>query len=840
MTQFVEVAVNLPVAVDLFHYHLPEQLAGRVLPGCLVVVPLGKKEVQGVVWRLIDHPAVAETRPVAELLDPQPVLTSEQIALAEWMARETLAPLAVCFDLMLPPGLSQQVDVLYRLNAAALPERGLSSLQARLAGLLRERGPLRGRQIDSFMGRVNWRPAANQMKRLGWLAANAVLPPPSVRPKQVRQVRLSIPPEEIDARLEAIPRQSEKVRERRRALLGFLADQAEPVEPAWVFAGAGGGNAADLQRLAEAGLVAFNEGEVWRDPLERMEFTLSDAPELTQAQGEVWQTVAASISRAAQGESIQPHLLHGITSSGKTEIYLQAVGETLRLGRQALVLVPEISLTPQTVRRFAARFPGQVGLIHSRLSIGERYDTWRRARSGELPVIVGPRSALFTPLPDLGLIVVDECHDESYYQDDFPPAYSAVEAALALGRISRALVLLGSATPDVSLVQRARMAKWPLLSLPARILAHRQAVAQQFRSLGRPAPDLAAEGESALIELPPVQVVDMRQELKAGNRTIFSRALQRELEQVLQRGEQAILFLNRRGSATYVFCRECGAALKCPRCDLPLTFHANADALICHTCNYRRKMPAKCPACGSASIRQVGLGTERVETEVQARFPGARTLRWDWETTREKDAHDLILSHFAAQRADVLIGTQMVAKGLDLPLVTLVGVILADIGLQLPDYRAGERGFQLLTQVAGRAGRSPLGGRVVLQTYLPEHYAIQAASRHDYQGFLRQELDYRRKLGYPPFARLARLELRDTDERLAEQEARRMGDLVRGWLEAGGHRGTEMIGPAPCFFSRQGGQYRWQIILRGPDPAAVLRGQALGDWRVQVDPVSLL
>lgn len=840
MTQFVEVAVNLPVAVGMFHYHLPAALEGRVLPGCLVVVPLGKREVQGVVWRLIDRPEVSETRPVAQLLDPEPALTAVQLALAEWMAHETLSPLAACFDLMLPPGLSQQVDLLYRLNEAALPAQGLSGLQARLAAALRERGPLRGRQIDALMGRVNWQPVANKMKRSGWLAVQAVLPPPSVRPKQVRTVRLLVAPAEVDARLEEIPRQRADIRERRRAMLAFLAEQQEPVEPAWVYASAGGGSAADLERLAKHGLVAFSEDEVWRDPLEHIEFTLSEPPELTRAQEGVWEALRQSLRRTAHGETPLPHLLHGITGSGKTEIYLQAVAETLRQGRQAVVLVPEIALTPQTVRRFAARFPGQVGLVHSRLSPGERYDTWRRARSGDLPVIVGPRSALFSPFPNPGLVIIDEFHDESYYQDDFPPAYSAVEAALALGRLARALVLMGSATPDVSLMQRARQAKWPVLDLPARILAHREAVAQQFRKMGREAPNLALEGEGAVIELPQVHVVDMRQELKAGNRTIFSRALQQEMERVLEQNQQAVLFLNRRGTSTYVFCRTCGAALKCPRCDLPLTYHSGPDALICHTCNYRRQMPQKCPACGSKSIRQVGLGTERVESEVQARFPGARTLRWDWETTRQKDAHDLILSHFIHQRADVLIGTQMVAKGLDLPLVTLVGVILADIGLQLPDYRAGERGFQLLTQVAGRAGRSPLGGRVVLQTYQPGHYAIQAASRHDFAGFMRQELAFRRKLGYPPFARLARLELRDTDEQRLAQEAARMGREVKGWLEKGGFRGTEMIGPTPCFFTRQGGYYRWQIVLRGPDPAAVLRGQALGEWRVQVDPPSLL
>ncbi len=840
MTTYVEVAVNLPVATGLFHYHLPPELEGRALPGCLVVVPFGTRQVQGVIWKLLDAPEVPETKPVAQLLDAEPALTPVQLALAEWMAHETLSPLALCFDLMLPPGLSQQVDILYRLNPPAVPAAGLGRLQARLVELLQARGPLRGRQIDAALPNVNWRAAAQAMKAKGWLTSQAVLPPPSVRPRQVRMVSLAVAPDEIVSRLDAISHQRAEVRARRLALLQFLAEQSGPVETAWAIAGSGGANSTDLERLAKAGLVAFSEGEALRDPLEHIEFVPAGPPVLTRAQGEVWEQVKAAIERAGAGQAPKPHLLHGITGSGKTEIYLQAVAETLKAGRQAIVLVPEIALTPQTVRRFMARFPGQVGLTHSRLSHGERYDTWRRARSGSLPVIVGPRSALFSPLPDVGLVVVDEFHEESYYQDDFPPAYHAVEAALALGRFARALVLLGSATPDVTLMQRAENEGWRVLHLPDRILAHRQAVEQQFQRLGRSAPALPLEGESASLALPAVRIVDMRQELKAGNRTIFSRALQDALEETLAAGQQAILFLNRRGTSTYVFCRECGAAIRCPRCDLPLTYHAGADLLICHTCNYRRKVPASCPACGSRQIRQLGLGTERVESEVQARFPGARTLRWDAETTRHKDAHDLILGHFSARRADVLIGTQMVAKGLDLPLVTLVGVILADIGLQLPDFRAGERGFQLLTQVAGRAGRSPLGGRVILQTYLPGHYAIQAASRHDFSGFLRQELAHRRRLGYPPFSRLARLELRDANPQRAEREAARMGRQVSAWLVEGDFRATSIIGPAPCFFSRQNGLYRWQIILRGPDPAAVLRGRDLGEWRAQIDPLSLL
>jgi primosomal protein N' (replication factor Y) len=332
----------------------------------------------------------------------------------------------------------------------------------------------------------------------------------------------------------------------------------------------------------------------------------------------------------------------------------------------------------------------------------------------------------------------------------------------------------------------------------------------------------------------------MRLELKAGNRTIFSRDLQAALRETLELHQQAILFLNRRGTATYVFCRQCGYSLKCPRCDLPLTFHSDENGLVCHTCNYRRQMPKTCPQCNSPQIRQFGTGTEKVESDVQALFPGARILRWDAETTRQKGAHDILLQAFLNHQADILVGTQMLAKGLDLPLVTLVGVVLADVSLQLPDYTAGERAFQLLTQVAGRAGRSPLGGKVILQTFQPDHYAIRAAALHDYAGFYHQELEHRKRLRYPPFVRLARLETRNANAAKAETDARAMARQIQGWIHEGDHRGTEIIGPVPCFFSRQNGLYRWQIVLRSPDPAAVLRGRALGDWRLEIDPVNLL
>jgi len=368
---------------------------------------------------------------------------------------------------------------------------------------------------------------------------------------------------------------------------------------------------------------------------------------------------------------------------------------------------------------------------------------------------------------------------------------------------------------------RASREGWERLELPLRILAHRAAVKDYL-----PSPS-AADSDLLTLPLPPVKVVDMREELKQGNRSIFSRDLYAALKQVLDSRQQAILFLNRRGSSTYVFCRNCGYSLRCPRCDLPLTWHEDRMKLLCHTCGYTRQMPSVCPQCKSSQIRQYGTGTERVERTLHELFPQAVTLRWDAETTRQKGAHEIILSHFINHRADILIGTQMLAKGLDLPLVTLVGVVLADVGLNLPDFRAGERTFQLLTQVAGRAGRSPLGGKAIIQTFQPEHYAIVAASHHDYPGFYRQELELRRKMGYPPFSRLVSLEFRDSDNAKAENAARTAALEVQNWIEKGGYGSTSLIGPLPCFFSKRAGLYRWQVILRGPHPVEVIRAKPL-------------
>jgi len=825
--------VRSPEAEEpVFDYHLPDDLTGRVQVGSLVTVPFGPRPLYAIVVDLPRRPAVGETRPVVSLVDPEPVLLHEQIELARWMSQETLAPLHECLLLMLPPGVVGLTDT--RLEVVGEPEKGvrLSPLQRQLVDLLRRRGPLLGRQLDRAFPRSNWRGAAERLVRRGLLARTPVLAPPRARPRRVATVRLvaGADPETGLKNLRSPVY---------RAVLDFLRGEEGPVDVSWVYAQTGC-KRRHLDMLAKRGLVAFDLEEVWRDPLAGKVFLPTAPPPLTPDQQAAWTTLQSAI------RNMQPatFLLHGVTGSGKTELYLRAVAEVLAQGRKAIVLVPEISLTPQAVARFAARFPGQATVVHSQLSDGERYDVWRRARTGEVDVVVGPRSALFTPLSPLGLIVLDEEHDPSYKQRS-RPAYHAREAALQLARLTGATVVLGSATPSLESYLRAQQGEFLRLELSRRILGHTRRLAdlQAIYHVGQIRYRVLRDGPPQVryIPLPPVQVVDMRAELKAGNRSIFSRALQEAMDEALERGEQVILFLNRRGRATFVLCRDCGYVSRCPRCDIPLTLHGRRGQLICHHCGHREPPPEECPRCGSTRIRHFGLGTEGVEAAVRERWPQARLLRWDRDTARTAEAHWTILQRFSDGQADVLVGTQMIAKGLDLPLVTVVGVISADTGLNLPDFRAAERTFQLLEQVAGRAGRGLRGGRVVLQTYHPDHYAIRAVERHDYEGFAQEELAFRRRVDYPPYVRMARLLYRHPDPRRAEVAARNLADRLREALAGNGLPPTDLIGPAPAFFARIRGRYRWQLIIRHTDPPAFLRAVGLPPgWQVDIDPVDVL
>jgi primosomal protein N' (replication factor Y) len=816
-----------------FHYSIPPDLRDQVRLGQLVIVPFGPRRLQGVIFGFDEVSPVPETKDLFEIADRAPVLSPTHIELASWISRYYLAPLVDAVGLMLPPGVGRKTRVVFSLREDQPLPDDLSRPEQAVVDLLRHQGQVSSRALERKVGAKRYRSLVESLERRGVLVKRSELAQARVSPKMKRVARLRAElTTEILAKLSRAPLQ--------KTIVEYLADRGQ-VSVAEIHSQVGGSNST-LKTLAQKGLIEIGEQEVWRDPLEGRSFVLTSPPRLTADQEAAWEEIEASLREAGS----EVFLLHGVTGSGKTEIYLRALQHVLGTGQQAIVLVPEIALTPQTIRRFAARFPGRVAVLHSKLSLGERYDTWRRIRDGRVDVVIGSRSAVFAPLPRLGVIVIDEEHEWSYKQDR-TPRYHARDVALKLAELSGCKVILGSATPDVGSFYRAQRGEYKLVHLPQRIMGHRRSVEEQRAQyrIDEERSRLKGVGEgydeAMYMDLPPVEVVDLRQELKAGNRSIFSRALREAMAETLEAGEQVILFLNRRGAATFIICRDCGHVLKCKRCDVPLTYHSAGDELVCHHCNWRTAAPTGCPNCWSERIRHFGLGTQRVETVTHELFPQARIVRWDRDTTSGKMAHETILQKFIDHQADVMIGTQMIAKGLDLPLVTLVGVVTADTALNLPDFRAGERTFQLLTQVAGRAGRSILGGKVIVQTYTPDNYCIQAASHHDYEAFYRQEVEFRRQQWYPPFSRLVRLLYVHRDAERAQEEAETMHRVLSNKIARLGLPEVNLVGPAPAFLSRLRGQYRWQLIVRARDPSELLADLPLPvGWRVDVDPVTVL
>jgi len=560
-------------------------------------------------------------------------------------------------------------------------------------------------------------------------------------------------------------------------------------------------------RIPKLDLVSSDENRT----LIRDEGTLT----LTKPQSEALQQINMS-QRLGKHDAF---LLYGVTGSGKTEVYLQALARCLEQNRKGIVLVPEISLTPQMVRRFESRFPGKIAVLHSGLSLSEHRRTWLRIYRGQYQVVIGPRGALFAPIENLGLVVIDEEHEWTYKQQDPEPRYHSRAVALHLARLANSVVILGSATPDIVSYHRAILGRQlRLLELPERVGAGK-----------------------IPIPLATVEVVDMRKELQEGNRSIFSRALQEALPSVIERGEQAILFINRRGSAATVQCRDCGYVIRCRSCDIVLTYHELPERMVCHQCNRRSPVPIYCPSCGSYRIRYLGIGTQRVTQELKHLIPGISVLRWDIDVAKATEGAGFLLDRFVNREAQVLVGTQMVAKGLHVESVTLVGVILADVGLHLPDFRAGERVFQLLCQVAGRAGRGVAPGKAIVQTYRPDQYAVVSGASQNYLDFYNTEIAFRRSQGLPPFRRLIRLIFTHPNEPRCHREVSRIAKVLLSQRDAWGISEIDLVGPAPAYPSKVRGRYRWHLIIRGVEPRLLLDKIELPNgWIVDVDPVSLM
>lgn len=604
-------------------------------------------------------------------------------------------------------------------------------------------------------------------------ALKTVLPvKKKVRSKEKKTVYLEISKEEGQELLAVFQKKHQTARAR---LLAALLE--EPVMPCELVTDKLNVTAPVIKALEKQGIVSVKSEKIYRNPVARTDTDLS-AVRLNEQQQRITDQIIGEWEEARQGR----YLIHGITGSGKTEVYMELIAHAVSLGQQAIVLIPEIALTYQTVLRFFRRFGDRVSVINSRLSAGERFDQFERARMGELDVMIGPRSALFTPFPNLGIIVIDEEHEPAY-QSETTPRYHAREVALQRGVMEGAKVVLGSATPSLEAYYGAELGSYQLFELTKRAK------------------------EAAL---PQVSVVDLRQELREGNRSILSRELRMRMEEELKQGHQVMLFLNRRGYAGFVSCRSCGHVIKCPHCDVSLSLHKNGK-MICHYCGYSEPQSKFCPACGSGFIRNFKAGTQQIEEEVKKEFPNARILRMDLDTTREKDGHSNILSAFANHDADILIGTQMIVKGHDFPEVTVMGVLAADLSLHVPDYRAAERTFQLLTQAAGRAGRSGMPGYVVIQTYDPEHYSIQTAAKQDYGAFYQQEIRYRTMAGYPPAGGLLEVHCFCAEENWLKMACDYLKQFI---LKASGGAQIQVLGPAEEAIAKIQDVYRMVIYVK--------------------------
>lgn len=765
-----------PEVDKLFDYRIPEEMAGAAQPGVRVIVPFGARGIrtEGYIISLCRETEWPEEKikAVLEVLDGgKPAFTPELLALAGWMKERYFCTLNQCLQAILPPGIrTKSIWMISSMEHAA--EAGLTERERALLQFLKERGTTAQPEIEAVFG-AKAMETARSLERKGLAALRQ-----SLRRSEYKNEKRYYALNRESPLLEEVRRKAgERPRlEGQRRILEYLADGREaPAEDLRKLAGI-----SPLKTLLAKGILLERRQEEKRRILPAKGYRRSSAFCPTDEQA----GVLSALREELRQDKKKPVLLHGVTGSGKTEIYLQIIADVLAAGRQAIVLVPEIALTPLILERFLSRFGERVSVTHSRLSIGERLDQWKKARDGEISVMIGPRSALFMPFADVGAVIVDEAHETSYISD-VTPRYDAREAAEKLAGLHGALLLMGTATPDMISYYKAMEGEYRLLELKKRTGGGRR---------------------------PEIFVTDMRKELAEGNRSVFGRPLRQALAEVLEKGEQAILFLNRRGYATFVSCRSCGYAMRCPECDIPYTYHAANNTLLCHACGRREAMPKSCPECGSAYIKQFGTGTEKIEEETRRLFPNARILRMDLDTTGTKHSHERILDTFGRGEADILIGTQMIAKGHDFPKVTLVGIMAADTALNADSFTAAETGFRLMLQAAGRAGRAGLQGQAFLQTYQPEHYAVRYAAAQDFQGFYAEEIAMRRMMGYPPFSTFFAILM--TGERREETEAaaaRLAARLAQEDEEGRFH----ILGPVPAALAKFRGEYRFRLIVKG-------------------------
>jgi primosomal protein N' (replication factor Y) len=797
--------VSLPVPLDrLFTYELPLTLRHRVQPGCRVVAPLGARKLTGIVLRVHDEPTGQNLREVLALTDEEPVLERELIDLAQWIADYYCAPLGEVLKGMLPLGGEKRRSTQYSLTEAGrqvarqLVIRPESDAALRLLALLEERP----RTINQLTAKIpTARTLLKGLMQRAWVVTED---------KEEDRDPMRASAERLEAEFARRADESVKLKKGERELLAFLelhpglhnlGELVTKVKKA----------SESARSLVKFGLIKLEVAGV-RPPsgYER------PRPELNVFQESAFQ----HIEQALQKAEFKTFLLQGVTGSGKTEVYLRSIEAALALGKNALLLVPEIALTPAVAGQFFHRFGKQVAILHSAFGDAERADQWRRIQRGQARVVVGTRSGIFAPVQNLGLVIIDEEHDGSYKQQE-TPRYHGRDVALVRARNANAIAILGSATPAVETRYNADQGKYEMLRLPERILQ-------------RP--------------MPQVQIVDMRVEfLETKRQATFSRSLMNEIAQRLGAGEQTMLLLNRRGFSSFMVCRKCGDRMMCENCSIVLTYHRSERRMLCHMCGFAAKVPTICPKCSSDQIQFLGTGSERLETELHEYLPTARIARLDRDSAGAKGAFENIIGEFRGGKVDILVGTQMIAKGHDIPNVTLVGIVLADIGLSIPDFRAAERTFQLLTQAAGRAGRGHTPGRVVIQTLNPDHYAVKFAADQDYEGFYQKEIEFRKWLRYPPFAAFANILVRATKQ----EEALRMSTEL-GYLLDPQPEGIRVMGPAEAPVLKVKSEFRYQILLKAARRPVLrevlnkLRAFAEKEkWKatalmIDVDPISLM
>jgi len=800
---FANIAVGTPKqGIQTFTYSTENY--PLVMPGNIVIVPFGSRQTTGIVISLDQVSPVENVRAIMEVLGEKPVLSKKQIQLAQWLSDETWCSLYDAAAMMLPPDYRRKMNAVYT-SAKSLSATTLNTIQNDIVEYLKQHPKSDYSTIKKSLSNTTHRHLRNLILN-GSINKEWLWAKPKSRPVYENFLFLANKNELINLSI------------KQQELVNYL-NQNPDLKLSLANQHFG---SYTVKSLREKEIINIRQVRRIRDPLENKVIYQENIVTLNPYQA----TAVDEISSKLNSQASNIFLIHGPTGSGKTEVYLQSIAKCLELGKKVLFLVPEISQTPQMLSRLENRFPNRIGLFHSGISAGEHYDTWWRTAQGEFDILLGSRSAIFAPQPDLGLIIIDEEHQWTFKQSDITPHYDARETAKKIADLYEITLLLGSATPDLGTYQKALSGKITLLNLPTRVR-----------------PNISGLSES--IPMPDSKIIDMREELKAGVRSIFSRELETEIQENIKKGNQTILFLNRRGSAGIVQCRNCGNIARCSSCIRPLTFHSSSSQLICHVCGKKHRNRSECGACKSKHIRYLGLGTQRVAQEVENIF-GVQPLRWDSDITQNQQSHSELLHQFSTGNYPVLVGTQMIAQGLHLPNVALVGIILADLGLYLPDFKASERVFQIICQVGGRAGRGDIPGKVLIQTYTPDHYVIQYGARQDYLSFFEHELNLRKTTNNPPYSRLVKLSYRHTDKNYAEKSANDLKRHIEKIITNNGITELQIIGPAPAFNSPQRGHYGWQIILRcfySPtyDLTSILKNIIIpSNWAIEIDPVNII